>query len=350
VTVQRTILSVAYPLTDVGADAVGGSEQILTILDRSLTEAGHRSIVIAAEGSKIAGKLIASPKSSKQLDDSIREWARQIHRRLIQETLAKYAVDLVHMHSLDFHNYVPVSDIPVLATLHLPPDWYPGRVFRLKRRGFRMNCVSWSQHRCCPRSSHLLEPIPNGVDVDLLEGKAAKRGFALAMGRICPEKGFHLAVDAAHRAGVELLLAGQVFPYESHLLYFKNQIQPRLDGLRRFVGPLGFSRKKRLLAQAKCLIIPSLVAETSSLVAMESLACGTPVIALRSGALPEIVEHGRTGFVVSDVRGIARALLKVERVDPDDCRTAAQVRFSAHSMADKYLGVYEQLIRKSPRN
>jgi glycosyltransferase involved in cell wall biosynthesis len=213
-----------------------------------------------------------------------------------------------------------------------------------------MNCVSWSQHRCCPRSSHLLEPIPNGVDVDLLEGKAAKRGFALAMGRICPEKGFHLALDAAHRAGVELLLAGQVFPYESHLLYFKNQIQPRLDGLRRFVGPLGFSRKKRLLAQAKCLIIPSLVAETSSLVAMESLACGTPVIALRSGALPEIVEHGRTGFVVSDVRGIARALLKVERLDPDDCRTAAQVRFSAHSMAEKYLGVYEQLIRKSPRN
>jgi glycosyltransferase involved in cell wall biosynthesis len=116
------------------------------------------------------------------------------------------------------------------------------------------------------------------------------------------------------------------------------------------VGPLGFSRKKRLLAQAKCLIIPSLVAETSSLVAMESLACGTPVIALRSGALPEIVEHGRTGFVVSDVRGIARALLKVERLDPDDCRTAAQVRFSAHSMAEKYLGVYEQLIRKSPRN
>jgi glycosyltransferase involved in cell wall biosynthesis len=347
VTVKRTILSVAYPLTDVGADAVGGSEQILTILDRALTEAGHRSIVIAAEGSKIAGKLIASPKSSKQLDDSIRVGAPNSPAPHSGNTGEIRGRSRPHA---QFGFYVPVSDVPVLATLHLPPDWYPGRVFRLKRRAFRMNCASWSQHRCCPRSSHLLEPIPNGVDVDLLEGKAAKRGFALAMGRICPEKGFHLALDAAHRAGVELLLAGQVFPYESHLLYFKNQIQPRLDGLRRFVGPLGFSRKKRLLAQAKCLIIPSLVAETSSLVAMESLACGTPVIALRSGALPEIVEHGRTGFVVTDVRGIARALLKVERLDPDDCRTAAQVRFSAHSMAEKYLGVYEQLIRKSSRN
>jgi len=275
VNVKRTILSVAYPLTDVGADAVGGSEQILTILDRSLTAAGHRSIVIAAEGSRIAGKLIASPKWNKQLDESIRDWARQIHRRLIKEALAKYPVDLVHMHSLDFHNYVPVSDVPVLATLHLPPDWYPERVFRLKRRYFQMNCVSWSQHRCCPRSPHLLEPIPNGVDVDRLGGNAAKREFALAMGRICPEKGFHLALDAAHRAGVELLLAGQVFPYESHLKYFSDEIQPRLDGLRRFVGPLGFARKKLLLAQAKCLIIPSLntLHLTTTLIREATLRC-----------------------------------------------------------------------------
>ena len=351
VTVKRTILSVAYPLTDVGADAVGGSEQILTILDRSLTEAGHRSIVIAAEGSKIAGKLIASPKSRKQLDDSVREWARQIHRSLIQEALAKYAVDLVHMHSLDFHNYVPINDVPVLATLHLPPDWYPGGVFRLKRQRL-------SNELRIVVATPLLSPVsaPAGADSERRGcgssgGQSCQAGLRTGDGAdLSRKRVFTWRWMLPTRAGVELVLAGQVFPYESHLLYFKNEIQPRLDGLRRFVGPLGFARKKRLLAQAKCLIIPSLVAETSSLVAMESLACGTPVIALRSGALPEIVEHGRTGFVVSDVRGIARALLKVDRLDPDECRMAAQVRFSAHSMAEKYLGVYEQLIRKSTRN
>jgi glycosyltransferase involved in cell wall biosynthesis len=343
---KHTILSVAYPMTDVGADAVGGSEQILTILDRTLTAAGHHSVVIAAEGSKIAGTLIGSPRAKRKLNDSVRDWARQIHQRLIQEALAKYSVDLVHMHSLDFHSYVPSSAVPVLATLHLPPDWYPGGVFHLKRKNFRMNCVSWSQHRCCPRSPLLLRPIPNGVDVDRLRGKSAKRKFALAMGRICPEKGFHLALDAAHKAGIELLLAGQVFPYESHLKYFKTEIVPRLDKLRRFVGPLRFGRKKRLLAQAQCLVIPSTVAETSSLVAMESFACGTPVVAFRSGALPEIVEHGRTGFVVSDVREMAQALLKVNRLDSEACRAAAQSRFSGQIMAGKYLDLYDHLIGK----
>jgi glycosyltransferase involved in cell wall biosynthesis len=343
---KRTVLSVAYPLTEVGPDAVGGSEQILTILDRTLTAAGHRSIVIAAEGSQITGKLIASPPPNGRLDDSVREWARSVHRGLIQKALSRYSVDLVHMHSLDFHNYVPPSGVPVLATLHLPPDWYPGGVFRLRRRDFRMNCVSWSQHRCCPRSPHLLEPIPNGVDVDRLGSKAEKRNFALALGRICPEKGFHLALDAAHRAGIELLLAGQVFPIESHVQYFKKEIQPRLDKKRRYLGPLRFGRKRRLLAQARCLVIPSLVAETSSLVAMESLACGTPVVAFRSGALPEIIEHGRTGFVVADVRSMGRALLKAGQLDPDNCRAAAEARFSAHSMAEKYLRLYERLIVK----
>jgi glycosyltransferase involved in cell wall biosynthesis len=79
---------------------------------------------------------------------------------------------------------------------------------------------------------------------------------------------------------------------------------------------------------------------------MESLACGTPVVALRSGALPEIVEHGRTGFVVRGVKSMSRALLKVDKLDPDECRAAAQSRFSADSMAEKYMGLYEQLIRK----
>lgn len=343
---MRTILSVAYPLTKVGSDAIGGAEQILNTLDRALTGAGHRSIVIAAEDSKISGELIASPKFSRRLDDSIRDWACHIHRRLIQQVLSKYSVDLVHMHGLDFHSYAPGSEVPVLATLHLPPEFYPQDIFGWQHRHFRLNCVSWSQHRRCPPSPLLLDPIPNGVDVDGLDGTAEKENFALAMGRICPEKGFHLALDAARRTGMELLLAGRVFPYEYHRRYFQDEIQPRLDSKRRFVGPLGFRRKKRLLARAKCLIITSLVAETSSLVAMESLACGTPVIALRSGALPEIVDHGRTGFLVSDAAGIARALHNVDRLDPNECRGAAQARFSAKAMAEKYLCLYERLIRK----
>lgn len=342
---RRTILSVAYPLTEVGADAVGGSEQILTILDRAVTAAGHRSVVIAAEGSKIQGTLIPSPKATNHLDDSARTWGRRVHQQLIKEALAKYSVDLVHMHSLDFHCYVPPGDVPVLATLHLPPDWYPEAIFRLNRKHFQMNCVSWSQHRTCPSSPHLGKPILNGVAVDQLNGELPAKGkFALALGRVCPEKGYHFALDAARSAAMSLLLAGQVFPYESHLKYFAAEISPRLDRHRRFVGPVGFARKKRLLSRAKCLVIPSTVAETSSLVAMEALACGTPVIAFRSGALPEIVEHGRTGYIVDDVGGMAQALRQVEALNPEDCRQAARSRFCAQAMGTSYMALYEQLI------
>jgi glycosyltransferase involved in cell wall biosynthesis len=347
---HRTILSVAYPLTPVGADAVGGSEQILSILDQGLTAAGHRSLVIAAEGSRIQGTLIPSPAATSGLDESVREWGRRVHHQLIEDTLKKYPVDLVHMHSLDFHCYVPTQDVPVLATLHLPPDWYPKHVFELNRPHFQLNCVSWSQHLSCPASPHLTKPIANGVEVFKLEGlPARKRTFALALGRVCPEKGFHHALDAARMAGVPLLLAGQVFPYDSHLRYFDEEIRPRLDGERRFIGPIRFARKRSLLSHARCLVIPSTVAETSSLVAMEALACGTPVIAFRSGALPEIVEQGRTGFIVDGVEEMAQAMSDVDGLDPNCCRRAARVRFSAQSMTTEYLGLYERLIGNHAR-
>src|SRR6266478_6356772 len=101
------ILSVAYPFTPVGPDAVGGSEQILTLLDRELVQAGHNSYVVAVKGSQVKGHLIASPKWKGVLDESARRWGQHAHRILIEETLERIKIDLVHMHSLDFHTYLP---------------------------------------------------------------------------------------------------------------------------------------------------------------------------------------------------------------------------------------------------
>src|SRR4051812_35711088 len=127
---QLTILSVAYPLTQVGQNAVGGSEQILTAIDLALTKAGHRSLVLAAEGSQVSGTLIESPKAGKYLNDRIRERGTQIHQRLLNTILKDYRVDVVHMHNLDFHRYLPIGREPVLATLPLPPQWYPPEIFQ----------------------------------------------------------------------------------------------------------------------------------------------------------------------------------------------------------------------------
>ena len=343
-----TVLSVAYPLTQVGEDAVGGSEQILTLLDRALTRAGHRSLVLAAEGSAVYGELIPSPRFRGKLDDAERRWACKVHKQLIKDTLGAYPVDMIHMHSLDFHQYVPDGDVPVLATLHLPPDWYPSSVFHSERKNLYLNCVSHSQQKACPKSNILLPPVPNGIDVDRLQGSFKKRDYALALGRICPEKGFHYALDAAKAAGSELLLAGELLPYAVHEQYFKEKIAPRLDCRRRFLGPAGFNRKKRLLGEARCLLIPSSVQETSSLVAMEALAAGTPVIAYRSGALPEIIDHGRTGYLVSDVREMGQAIDSVEKLDSKACREAARRHFSAAQMESRYLAIYREVIAARP--
>jgi glycosyltransferase involved in cell wall biosynthesis len=206
-----------------------------------------------------------------------------------------------------------------------------------------LQCVSRSQQQNCPDRSIPLPYIDNGVPVERFRWRARKRNFVLALGRICPEKGFHLALDAAIRAQSPLVLAGEIFRYRAHEEYFLKEILPRLNGQRRFIGPAGFARKRRLLAAARCLLVPSLVPETSSLVAMEALACGTPVIAFPCGALPEIVDHGHTGFVVNDAKEMAEAIRQADCIDPGACRRAAEQRFSAERMIAEYLGAYERL-------
>lgn len=170
----------------------------------------------------------------------------------------------------------------------------------------------------CPPSSLLVEEIPNGIPIDQLAGRkgfvAPGLRYALAVGRICPEKGFHLlALDAAEKAGVPLYLAGKLFPY-----------------------PDGHTHRACWL--------PSLVAETSSLVAMESIACGTPVVAFPAGALPEVIEDGRTGLPVRDSTAMAEAISAVRRFDRAACRRIARERFSAPTMVERYLDLYRRLI------
>jgi glycosyltransferase involved in cell wall biosynthesis len=341
---QLTVLSIAYPFAPVGFDAAGGAEQVLALLDRALTQGGHNSIVVASEDSTVRGILVPTPRVAGMIDGPARAAAWQEHRRAIMEALDRYPIDLVHMHGIDFDQYLPPSGPPVLVTLHLPPSWYSPGVFALDRPRTSLHCVSSSQHNACPPGPLLLPPIENGVPVESLRTRARKRDFALSIGRICPEKGFHIALQAARRANVPLLLAGQVYAYAEHERYFRDEILPRLDRWRRFIGPVGFARKRRLLSAACCLLVPSLAPETSSLVAMEALACGTPVIAFPSGALADIVEHGKTGFLVKDANEMAEAIAMARSIDPETCRQVARERFSAERMVGEYMSTYQELV------
>ena len=337
-----TVLSVAYALAPVGFDAVGGAEQVLSTLDRVLTAAGHRSLVVACQGSRVAGTWFDTGiDPSRAIDAAARQRAQAATRAAVAHALRTTRVDVLHMHGLDFAETLPADRPPTLVTLHLPPAWYPALP---DLPGLWFNCVSALQAADAPSRNGMLAPVCNGVDLAYFAAaRHAGRGFALMLGRVCPEKGQLLALQAAHRAGMSLLIGGAVFPYPEHRAYFDREVTPLLDARRRFLGPVGLARKRRLLSAAACLLAPSLAQETSSLVAMEALACGTPVVAYPAGALADIVEDGRTGFLVESVEAMADAMRRARAIAPETCRASARARFSADSMVAAYLDRYRQL-------
>ncbi|KAA6456959.1 glycosyltransferase family 4 protein [Acidobacteria bacterium AB60] len=344
-----TVLSLAYPFAVVGPNSVGGAEQILTELDQGLVKAGHRSLVIACMGSSATGKLLALPAFNYRTEvERERLWRRAHVEHAVSEALAANDVDLIHVHDLNFHEYRLPYEVPVLVTLHMPISWYPADVWRRLPANVMLQCVSDSQRRTLPPHLKDVAIIPNGVELhDTVE---ERRDFALVLGRICPEKNQHEALEAGFQAATPVVIGGKVFPWKAHTDYFHERLMPLLNEARggvqhRYCGPLPEGRKRRLLAQAKCLLHPTLAPETSSLVGMEALAAGTPVIAYRSGALPEIVDDGVTGFLVSNAGEMAEAIKQLGKIRHEDCRAAAEERFSRERMVRQYLSLYAGILR-----
>jgi len=321
------VLSVAFCGMQVGNGRAGGAEEILSILDRGLVQRGHQSFVVAAPGSRVAGMLIEAPRSDA--------------KAVIGRAVAEVPFDFIHFHGLDFHHFVPQCGAAMLATLHLPVSYYPSSVF--DARGARwpnLNCVSESQAASAD-VSRSLPVIPNGVPPG--QYAARDRGYLVWLGRICPEKGPHIALDVAHRLGARMIVAGSVHPFPEHQEYFDCFVKPRLDAKRTYAGPVEGATKRSLLAGARCLLVSSLVAETSSLVAMEALSAGTPVVAFRIGALPEIVEDGATGFIVDTADEMAQAVMRTDCIPRSRCREQAVKRFDAHRMIESYLTLYRKI-------
>jgi hypothetical protein len=341
------VLHVAYPFALVGPSAGGGAEQVLGYLDQALVAARHRSIVVACAGSGVHGTLIPVPRTNGPIDAARRSSICSAQQQAIASALANWPIDLVHLHGIDFHTYLPPPGIPTLVTLHLPVAWYAHQALKPDRPDTWFNCVSATQHADCGTLPGLLPAIENGVPTEALNVRHAKRPFALMLARICPEKGVHVAIEAAKRADIPLVIAGNVYDYADHRRYFDEEVVPRLDDRRRFIGPVDFRRKRRLLAAAQCVLVPSLVAETSCLVAREALAAGTPVVAFDRGALREAVEHGRTGFLVRDCTEMADAIRTASALDAEVCRRTAQARFGLEPMITRYFALYHRLAARS---
>lgn len=337
-----TVLSVAYPLAPVSPSVAGGAEQVLLKLDRALQQEGHRSLVIACSDSEVAGELIETGLLPAILDEPAKAAAQHDCAGVIARVLDREKVDIVHMHGIDFYRYLPMPGPRVLVTLHLPLEWYPRGTLSPSRPGTWLHCVSTAQHATTPAGARFLPPIDNGVEVDL-PPKKPNGEYALFLGRICREKGVHLAIESAQLAGVPLIIAGTVFPYPDHISYYSQAIAPKLNENCRHVAAVGPAEKAELLRNARCVLIPSLAEETSSLVAREALASGTPVVAFPRAALAETIDHGRTGFLADTPQAMAEAIEACSAIDPAVCQDVARRRFPLKRMIAQYFRLYEEI-------
>ena len=346
---NRRVLLVAYPLLPVSAESAGGAEQVLWTLERELARRGWQTEVAACAGSQVAGRLLVTGEAPRGLD-GFAERERE-HTARIVEACAANDVNRRPVMVLDHsgHFFSRVSEfasqvrMPVLASLHLPRELYAARAFDRVAENVYFHCVSESQQREFLDLPRMLGVVRNGIDVERFANhgpaEECEEDFLLWLGRVCPEKAPHLAIDAAQRAGMPIALAGQVYPFAWHREYWQREVAPRIDGQQvRWVELPSFAEKCRLLRQARGLLVTSQIAETTSLVALEAMASGTPVIAFRRGALPEVVGEG-TGFLVDDVEQMAAACTRLGEIRADDCRAWVSQNYSASPMADRYEAV-----------
>jgi glycosyltransferase involved in cell wall biosynthesis len=353
------ILYVAYPLLTVSRESAGGAEQMLWTLEREMARRGVETVVAASAGTEVTGKLFSTGEPCIEIDDLERRNLE--HQDRIVEFVRKCAREgrpfsLIHDQSGSFWRRAAEVDVPMLATLHLPRSFYPQGYFENVAANVRFNCVSVSQLTNFNGLEGLQGAVANGVVLDGIENGAdfgqstspAAHSGLLWLGRICEEKAPHLALDIAARAGLPITLAGQIYPFSYHQQYFDREVAPRLEisPTATFSQLPSYDRKRQMLREAHAVLITTQADETSSLVAMEAAAAGTPVIAFARGALPEIVRDGVTGFLVDEVDAATAALERVADIAPADCINHARRHFSSAAMADGYARVYGQMLAR----
>jgi glycosyltransferase involved in cell wall biosynthesis len=322
----------------------GGTERIVGYLTEELVERGHQVTLFASGDSRTGAKLVAPAARALRLSSPPKD--DLVFHLLELAEVFEHAreFDVIHCHvgHLAFP-FARLARAPSLHTLHGRldlPDTFP--IFRhfhdeplvsishAQRQPFKGLGVTWAG------------TVYHGIPVDRYPFSPGGGGYLAFLGRISPEKRPDLAIALAKRVGLRLKIAAKVDPVDRR--YFEEEIEPLMDDpLIEFIGEIGEDAKTQFLGEALALLFPIDWPEPFGLVMIEALACGTPVIARPFGSVPEVLEHGRTGFIADTLEEMEAAVHKLDRIDRAECRREVEARFTVERMVDGYEALYQSL-------
>ncbi|HUK90005.1 MAG TPA: glycosyltransferase family 4 protein [Blastocatellia bacterium] len=326
----------------------GGTERIVSYLTERLVEKGHDVVLFASGDSRTSAELesiwpTALRKTPPPVDPTALALA---HLGRVFQYDGEF--DVIHNHmGIQAFPLLAEAESAVLTTIH--DGFTQGNVSYFNRfKALPFVSISNAQRAPLPKINYL-STVHHGIPMEAFPfsaGPETTRPYLAFLGRMSPEKAPHIAIKAAVETGWRLKMAAKIASHE--VSYFKNFVEPFVDGDQiQYLGELGHQAKCELLAGAAAMLFPIQWKEPFGLVMIESLACGTPVIAYRNGSVPEVIRHGDSGFVVSSREEMVRALREIDKLSRQACREDAEGRFSDGVMADNYVRVYEDAIADS---
>jgi glycosyltransferase involved in cell wall biosynthesis len=336
------IAVIAPPWYPVPPEGYGGIEWVVALLADGLTDRGHDVTLFAPPGSRTKARLV-SPLGERPPPDAIgNPWYEASHAMSAYEESDRF--DVLHDHT----GPVGVSigaliDAPIVHTLHGP--FTPQALMLYSRIAHHLwfVAISESQRSMGPAELRWAGVVYNGIPVENYRFQEDKDDFLFFLGRADEDKAPHLAIEAARRAGRRLVMCVTT-KNEREQQYWAEQVEPLLGDDVEVKGECDQEQKADLLARAAALLFPIQWPEPFGLVMTEAMACGTPVVAWRNGAVPEVVEDGVTGFVVESLDEMVRALGRLGELDTRAARARVEERFSPVEMLSGYERAYERVL------